>query len=215
MNEMEAHGQMVQMGCPELLKHPLAEAYLHLKWKLISRMFYFNVALYAFFVLMFTAMNVIMSKMNQCDSDYQVMNCSKAGYNKLDTNNFGQVIQAFLESDESGAKELGQAFLVFYALTALGLLFLGLREAVQVLTTGLKTYLQSKENILELVIIVTTMLTLICLFISRNVAIHLSAWGLFFSSPGYSPLEYSLVPPRLPYLSPPFPGIPSTTSVFS
>ena len=181
MNEMEAHGQMVQMGCPELLKHPLAEAYLHLKWKLISRMFYFNVALYAFFVLMFTAMNVIMSKMNQCDSDYQVMNCSKAGYNKLDTNNFGQVIQAFLESDESGAKELGQAFLVFYALTALGLLFLGLREAVQVLTTGLKTYLQSKENILELVIIVTTMLTLICLFISRNVAIHLAAWGLFFS----------------------------------
>ena len=180
MNEMEAHGQMVQMACPELLKHPLAEAYLHLKWKLISRMFYFNCGLYAFFVLMLTTMTILMSKMNQCDSGYHVMNCSQS-YNKLDTNNFGQVVQAFLASDESGAKELGQSFLVFYTLTALGLLFLCLREALQVMTTDLKTYLLSKENILEIVIIVTTTLTLSCLFISRNAAIHLAAWALFFS----------------------------------
>ena len=179
-NEMRAHSQIVQLTCTELLKHPLAEAFLHLKWKLTRKMFYFNVMAYSFFVLTFSILCIIMSKMNLCDANYLVhLNCSTE-YNKWDTPNFGVVIEAFLTYGSSDAKSLARAFLAFYILTVIGLAFLIGREALQAIINW-KSYLMSKENLLEIFIIITTLLSLICLFLWRNAAIHLAAWASFFS----------------------------------
>ena len=179
-DEMRAHSQIVQMACPELLKHPLAEAFLHLKWKLTRKMFYCNVIAYSFFVVMFSVLTIIMSKINLCDSNYPVnLNCSSE-YNKWDTNSFKDVIDAYLTYGNSDAKDLARAFLAFYVLTILGLLFLIGREGLQAYINW-KSYITSKENLLEVFIIVTTILCLVGLFLWRNAAIHLAAWAVFLA----------------------------------
>ena len=179
-NEMRAHSQIVQLTCQELLKHPLAEAFLHLKWKLTRKMFYFNVMAYSFFVLMFSILTIIMSKMNLCDKNYPVhLNCSTE-YNKWDTSNFGVVIEAFLTHGNSDAQDLARAFLAFYILSLIGLAFLIGREALQAITNW-KSYIMSKENLLEILIIFTTLLSLVGLFLWRDAAIHLAAWAVFLA----------------------------------
>ena len=41
-----------------LLKNPLAEAFLHLKWSMIKRFFYFNVFVYTLFVFALTSLAI-------------------------------------------------------------------------------------------------------------------------------------------------------------
>ncbi len=58
-DEMAAHSKMLRFQADKLLKNPLAETFLHLKWTLIKRFFYFNVFMYTMFVLSLTTLAVV------------------------------------------------------------------------------------------------------------------------------------------------------------
>ena len=63
IDEMAAHAKIVDSNRQYLLKHPLAEAYLHLKWQLVQKYFYFNMFLYACFVITLTAFAILQTEM--------------------------------------------------------------------------------------------------------------------------------------------------------
>ena len=52
-----------------LLKNPLVEAFLHLKWQLIKPLFYLNVFCYGFFLMMLTILATIVNTMTECHKD--------------------------------------------------------------------------------------------------------------------------------------------------
>ena len=54
MDEMSVHKQILDSKEKELLKHPLAEAFLYLKWRRHRMFFYSNFAFYCLFAFSFT-----------------------------------------------------------------------------------------------------------------------------------------------------------------
>ena len=65
VNEMASHVKIVQSNYKDLLKHPLAEAFLHMKWQLVDSLFYFNSAMYTIFLVTLTAMSYLMGDMTR------------------------------------------------------------------------------------------------------------------------------------------------------
>ena len=51
VNEMALLSKIVTSSQRDLLKHPLAEAFLHLKWQLMKKFVYLNIHLYVLFLL--------------------------------------------------------------------------------------------------------------------------------------------------------------------
>lgn len=51
VNEMALLSKIVTSSQRDLLKHPLAEAFLHLKWQLMKKFVYLNILLYGLFLL--------------------------------------------------------------------------------------------------------------------------------------------------------------------
>ena len=66
LNEMAVHNKIEKSKEGFLFRHPLAEAYLHLKWQMINKYFYLNMLLYIFFLTSFTAFVVMQEQMFNC-----------------------------------------------------------------------------------------------------------------------------------------------------
>lgn len=176
---MAAHSKFIQSNFKDLLKHPLAESFLHMKWQLIQKLFMFNIFSYSFFLLSFTIMSILVGKMNQCDDNYDILdhfNCTS--YNKLDTPNFMNIVEAYLESKYHSCNSLAHAFVTFFAMTIIGLCYLAIREFIQ-MVTFFKQYKKQGENFLEAAIVILTIIYLILLMVNKDLAIHFGAWAVF------------------------------------
>ena len=69
---MAIHSKLVGLRMRELLKHPVSETFLHLKWTRIRGMFYLNLLQYILMsicltVLAFHSTNIIKSKIDPSD----------------------------------------------------------------------------------------------------------------------------------------------------
>ena len=62
VNEMDAHLKIIESNHKELLKHPLAEAFLHFKWQLNKKVFLLNCVAFFTFLLMLTSMTMLEGK---------------------------------------------------------------------------------------------------------------------------------------------------------
>ena len=139
-------------------------------------MFHFNVAFYATFMLMLTIMTLLLGNMSQCDVEVDNLesnndfNCSK--YNKVSDKNFWNVLERHIENHESSSQNtLGYLFIVSFIMTILGLVFITIREIVQ-LITNFKKYFESFESLVEALLIILTTLTIILMFHDKDLAIH-------------------------------------------
>ena len=177
IDEMAVMSKIVRSNYKELLKNPLAEAFLHIKWQLIHSLFYLNVGAYVTFLLMLTAMSVLMGQMMKCgalaDENYHSLNCTKVN------ETFFEVLQDFVDDEKTSNQCQGYAFILFFILTCLGLVFLAIRELLQFIT-NFKKYIASFENIMEVLIILLTTINIILLYFSKDWAIHFGAWAVFF-----------------------------------
>ena len=68
VDEVAGLSKLANSNHKDLLKIPLVEAFLHIKWQLIKDLFHFNVAFYATFMLMLTIMTLLLGNMSQCDN---------------------------------------------------------------------------------------------------------------------------------------------------
>ena len=97
-------------------------------------------------------------------------NCSK--YNKVSDKNFWNVLERHIENQENSSQNtLGYLFIVSFIMTILGLVFITIREIVQ-LITNFKKYFESFESLVEALLIILTTLTIILMFHDKDLAIH-------------------------------------------
>ena len=180
VNEMLVMSKIVDSNYKDLLKNPLAEAFLHIKWQLIDTLFYMNVGFYATFLLMLTIMMVLLGNMSKCVDDPEhvlPLNCSQ--FNKKPNKNFWNVVKIYISEESTTNDRIeGYAFIVSFVLTVIGLIFLAVREFLQ-LITNFKNYVASFENYVEFLIVLLTGINIILLCFDKDWSIHAGAWAVF------------------------------------
>merc|ERR1711892_120701 len=119
-------------GRDELLAHPLAETFLYIRWSLISRFFYINIVLYAFYLLSFTLLVLWTSRCKYVHPD-----------NATNTLNADLSSGLFVPFVKKG--RIIWFGLYFFTATLTVLIFL--REAFQLISERFG-YIKSKENII-------------------------------------------------------------------
>ena len=62
VNEMDAHKKIIESNHKDLLKHPLAEAFLHFKWQLNKKVFLFNCIAFFIFLVTLSSMTILEGK---------------------------------------------------------------------------------------------------------------------------------------------------------
>ena len=63
VNEMDAHKKIIESNHKDLLKHPLAEAFLHFKWQLNKKVFLFNCIAFFIFLVTLSLMTILEGKL--------------------------------------------------------------------------------------------------------------------------------------------------------
>ena len=69
INELASLMKIVRSNYKDLLKNPLAEAFLHMKWQLVDKLFYFYFIWYTIFLVILTIMSYIMGEMTRSRSN--------------------------------------------------------------------------------------------------------------------------------------------------
>ena len=182
VNEMASHVKIIQSNYKDLLKNPLAEAFLHMKWQLVDSLFYFNSICYTIFLLMLTIMSYTMGEMSRCEMQPEIqqkLNTTCSNHNKVSDNNFWHVVEYHLDSTDSKTFALGVGFVASFIMSLIGLILFSIREVVQVMM-NFKTYISSFENLMEALIMILTMMNMTLMFFNKDVAIHFGAWAVFF-----------------------------------
>ena len=132
IDEMAAHAKIVDSNRQYLLKHPLAEAYLHLKWQLVQKYFYFNMFLYACFVITLTAFAILQTEMLKCKRGLinEIIVCgdfNKLSYNHSHQFNFLTIVGEHLKTNEDNHK--AWLFVILGIGSVIGLCFIAIRLA--------------------------------------------------------------------------------------
>lgn len=167
--------------CDEgLLRHPLIEAYLHMKWNLVKWAFIANVAGYSFFTLMLTLMSMIAVSLNQCKEGktYGKLNCGAHSY--LNTTNFWEMMRINLNI-EGKRHHKAAAFYALFVLMLLGYFYHLAREVLQAKYAGIKSYFLDKSNWLDSALIFLTTCTIISTFIDKDSVIMFESWAVFMA----------------------------------
>lgn len=71
-DEMTTHSKLVNSKSLDLLQNPLVDAYLQIKWQLIQKFFYLNLACFSFFLVMFTFFGILTGKLYQCSLNHDM-----------------------------------------------------------------------------------------------------------------------------------------------
>ena len=191
INEMAAHSKIVEYNRQDLLKHPLAEAYLHLKWQLVQKYFYFNMFLYACFVLTLTAFATVQAEMFKCHNDHKTFQMVACGnYNKLtlksDFNNqsfnfnFLIIVEEHIKAQDGWLNQKGWLFVVLGILSIIGFSLIAIREFWQAKSYW-KHYINSGENWFENLILISGIAYFVSLMINPLYSIHFGAWVVWLS----------------------------------
>ena len=188
VDEMKAHKKIVETGESFLLRHPLAEAYLHLKWQLIRNYYYLNMLFYTLFLIAFTILVVIQEEMYTCRSHIVTLDGLKCGeFGKLVFDdhsnvsyafNFLEMVYIYWNSDDLWWA--GLLFAIFGIFTIIGFVFIIIREICQA-CMNFKRYITSLENILELTILFGVLGYFISLLTYPLASVHFGAWTVVLS----------------------------------
>ncbi len=222
VDEMSALVKIVEANQRDLLKHPLVEAFLHLKWQKVRKFFIANMVFYILYLTVFTSLACVQTAMMRCPlknitnvapapnltSPLNVtslklhpingmLSCSipdgeERNIGKWDVDSFYEVLSVYLEHGLKREKILAGFFIFLYICTGLGLGFFFCRELMQAIFTP-KDYFKHFENLMEAVTILLTLLYLSITFYEMTAAIHLATWGLLFAW-----IEMTLLIGRIP-----------------
>ena len=158
VDEMAAISKIVASKERQLLKHPLAEAFLHLKWQLVRKYFYWNISMFTIFLIALTTFVVIQNEMFKCHPGWKSDQFECGKYHKKRPINgtwafsFLDLVKEYHGKDDPQLTRYWRTFWTFGILSVIGFSFLTLRELRQMKNTRWK-YFKSPENILEMLII--------------------------------------------------------------
>jgi hypothetical protein len=102
--------------------------FLHIKWHFAQRLFYVNLSFYFLFLVSLTSLTGIQTGMTNCGSNITSF-CFAKETKCLNYTNFMEIVKK-CDSDSSDSYLVG--FWVFYGLTVTGVIFMAIREFVQV-----------------------------------------------------------------------------------
>ena len=152
----------------ELLKHPLPELFLHLKWERTKRFFFVNLLICVLYALSLTTLALVSSKVvNDCHGEAAELNTTTA-----------VGIQSCLGASNSFTAK--RCFFAFHILTGLFTLVLLLREFIQA-CRSFDRHWKSGENWLELTMIALTVAYMTLIFYDVRVSSHLGAVCVFLA----------------------------------
>ena len=80
VNEMAVHQKIVKSKENFLLKHPLADSFLYLKWQMIRKYFFLNIFIYWLFVFCFTTFLYAQQELYNCRSNRKVGKVNKFNF---------------------------------------------------------------------------------------------------------------------------------------
>ena len=160
---MAAISKISQSSHIDLVKTPLVEAFLNIKWQSVDSLFYCNVAAYTTFLLMFTTMTALLGKMSDCIEvvdDLTGYNIDCTEYSKTHDLNFWDVVERHIDDQKSSHHNtLGKSFTISFYWASIGLIFLITRELIQ-LVTNPKRYVKYFDNLVDAFIIILTISTM-------------------------------------------------------
>ena len=99
VDEIAGLSKISDSNYKDLLKTPLAEAFLHIKWQLINSLFYCNVGCYAAFLLMLSIMTILLGHMSNCVSDIENGTFCTT-YNKELNRSFWNIVKKYTNEPE-------------------------------------------------------------------------------------------------------------------
>ncbi|CAL4097845.1 unnamed protein product [Meganyctiphanes norvegica] len=147
-----------------LLRHPIIDTFLFLKWQRIRQYYFFNTAAYLFYLILLTAYILIYHGVIK---DQQPANAN------ITTSTVTTIPTSVELHDNMALKVILQVFISIFAL------YLALREGVQFMVSP-RLYVSRLENWLEITIVI---MTAVLLFLPVNVNSQhsLAAWLILFS----------------------------------
>ena len=184
-DEVAALSQLVSLKLYNLLKHPLSEVMLLLKWQCMKGLHWVKFCQYTLFVVALTVLAFMQSDLL---SRYDVTQ-KKNGFDiqKLclnDTFDPNCYLQPIFYETETWRMVI---FYIFYAIVAANTIFLIVREGLEYFygskdTITQENYYGSKEDFLEISLLICTAAYLIAIFtLPRLVNLHLSVWSVFLA----------------------------------
>ncbi|KAK8753764.1 hypothetical protein OTU49_001472 [Cherax quadricarinatus] len=169
-----------------LLRHPIIDTFLFLKWQRIRQYYFFNIFAYTAFLILLTAYVLIYHGTFVPPSEDTKQNNTDLSGSDNTTENLEVVREIFMEN-------LAVKF-VFKGLISLFALYIAVREGIQFFVSW-KLYVSRLENWLEISIVLLTA-TLLFIPMGDKPLQSLSAWLVLFSW-----IEFILLLGRHPYLA--------------
>ena len=187
VDEMEALAKIAETGESFLLRHPLAEAYLYLKWQLIKTYFHLNCFLYSMFLIAFTSMVVTQAEMYNCRTNVTLvgLKCGNLGKLVFDDQsnafNFLDIVKIYWKSEHFWWNKMSVILFGFFGVvTIFAYVFIILREICQA-SLNIKRYFTSMDNIFELAILIGVFGYFISLFTYPLASVHFGAWTIILA----------------------------------
>lgn len=204
MDEMSVHKQIVDMKEQELLKHPLVESFLYIKWRLCKRISLANFLLYMTFSICFTIFALLTTNMvKSCKCTHDDLVLSYNSTNVMDQL-FSYLQEDYCEGHATSSKNVRGGkpfwklkpflqlsimecldsdpylFWILLALTLISTFLLAVRETIQAIANP-KGYLEDPENFLQLSIIGSVLAYIGFLLYYVDMAAHFGAFGVFLA----------------------------------
>lgn len=180
MDEVAAHAKIFSLRKPELLHHPLSETLLLLKWNRCKKIFFANLFLYTLFVACLTTMAILqMRMMVDYDEEFAHKNLTdRCHEHNLHEDCYFDQIYSFYQIHSPSVVYTVYTLRIVVAIQCFILFFREMMQAVY----SWRSYCRSLENLLEQVMIWSTILYLIALWIGPRIAnLHLASWSVFLA----------------------------------
>ena len=156
--EMSLHNKIVTRQHKNLLKHPLPESFLQIKYRLIRPLFLFNVIIFSLFTLSITTLTTL-------DITY--------------CRNFNITYSCFVQEEVDDITAL-YFFKAFYVLTGMATAILFLREFIQMLQGRLQ-YFKDYENLIEAVMFGCNIAYLTTLYTNYDISPNFGALAVLLA----------------------------------
>ena len=176
-DEVAGIAKIVSLRAGDLLKHPLTELMLHMKWRRIKRVFWMNLGIYIAFVLCLTSMAAMQTWMVL---DFDEKDGGKTHDECAVNNSFADICwydRIYEETNQTIRMSFDGVYYVVCVFTGL----LVMRETVQAIYSW-NHYKKSREDLLEFVMLITITSYLLAIrFGPRVINTHLGCWSIFMA----------------------------------
>jgi hypothetical protein len=178
----------------DLLKHPVVETFLSLKWQQIKKPYFLNVAFYIIFLLTLSAHILLSESSNTLSKGYSA-NDTNASLSFSDRNKMHKIHGTIYRTVARASTTGDGSPRWLWVCLMISLFALTIKEIFQLVVYG-KMYIKSREKWLEILLIVVTFVSCSTLVENTDIKLHFSVVAIVL---GW--VQLLLLSGRMPLLS--------------